>query len=76
MQTQVSISLNDFKRQLDTSEPVTVEVFSEKNCGKLISMPFMCYTVAQYHSHRYHICIFMQTFTWIKETVLYVWIPI
>lgn len=38
-------------------------------CWKLISMPFICYTVAQYggNSHRYHICIFMQTFTWINE---------
>lgn len=32
-------------------------------------MPFICYTVAQYggNSHRYYICIFIQTFTWINE---------
>lgn len=43
--------------------------YFQKICWKLISMPFICYTVAQYggNSHRYHICIFMQTFTWINE---------
>lgn len=42
--------------------------YFQKICWKLISMPFICYTVAQYggNSHRYHICIFMQTFTWIN----------
>lgn len=32
-------------------------------------MPFIWHTVAWYrgNSHRYHICIFMQTFTWINE---------
>lgn len=45
--------------------------YFQKICWKLISMPFICYTVAQYggNSHRYHICIFMQTFTWINEVV-------
>lgn len=68
MQNLVSISLNTLEGNFIHQSPWLFKYF-QKNCWKLISMPFIFYTIAQYggNSHRYHICIFMQTFTWINE---------